>query len=58
MGYKVIYKVETKYGVVNVKNFTARALDLKNAVVLARQEDILFFDAGERRVSEGGQIAC
>ncbi len=58
LGDQVLYKVETKYGVVNVKNFTARTLDLKNAVVLARQEDILFFDADERLIPEGGQIAC
>ncbi len=58
LGDQVLYKVETKYGVVNVKNFTARTLDVKNAVVLARYEDILFFDANEMRVSEEGRLAC
>ena len=58
LGDQVLYKVETKYGVVHVKNFTARTLDVKNAVVLARHEDILFFDAGERRISEEGRLAC
>ena len=58
LGDQVLYKVETKYGIVNVKNFTARTLEAKSAVVLARHEDILFFDAGERRIFEEGRLAC
>ena len=58
LGDQVLYKVETRFGVVHVKNFTAQTFDFTSVVVLVSYEDILFFNAGERRIPAEGRIAC
>ena len=58
LGDQVLYKVETAYGVVSVKNFTARVQEYRNATVFVRGEDLFCFDARENRVRGDGRLAC
>ena len=57
LGDQVLYKVETKYGIVHVKNFSVHTQDYKNATVLVGEDDLYYFDAREGRLRGEGYLA-
>lgn len=48
LGDQVLYKVDTRLGVLHVKNFTNQTQGLGYAIVTVGLDDILFFDQDER----------
>ena len=48
LGDQVLYKVDTRLGVLHVKNFTSQTVSLGYAIVMVSLDDVLFYDRDER----------
>jgi sn-glycerol 3-phosphate transport system ATP-binding protein len=53
LGDQVLYKVDTRLGVLHVKNFTSQTVNLGYAIVTVSLDDLLFFDLEERLIGGG-----
>jgi sn-glycerol 3-phosphate transport system ATP-binding protein len=48
LGDQVLYKVDTRLGVLHVKNFTSQTVSLGYAIVMVSLDDVLFYNRDER----------